>query len=280
MTDAEPQFLEVGDGDVRRIAYLADRGEARRAPGIVWLGGLKSDMTGTKASALAAWARQTRISYLRFDYSGHGQSSGVFEESTTGQWLQDSLAILDHACQGPQILVGSSLGGWIALLVMRALAGGKPAHPFTIAGAVLIAPAWDMTETLMWQRFSEETRRTIKEEGTYHRPSAYGDAPYVISKALIEEGRRHLMKGKHFDPGAPVRIIQGMADPDVPFEHVLGLFDVITRGDVTLTLVKDGKHSMSRPQDLDLLIREIEILWEAARVAGSSAAIVSPRQTP
>ena len=183
-----------------------------------------------------------------------------------GDWLEEGLATLEHACRGPQILVGSSMGGWAALLAMRALARDKPALPYSIAGAVLIAPAWDMTETLMWERFSGEARRAIEQEGAYHRPSAYGDDPYVISRALIEEGRDHLFKGQPFDPGAPIRIIQGMRDPDVPHEHVLELIDLLDRDDVTLTLVKDGEHRMSRPQDLALLIREIEVLWEAARI--------------
>ncbi len=264
MTDQQPQFLEVGEGERRRrIAYLRETDDRANGPGVVWFGGLKSDMFATKATALADWAQAKARPYLRFDYSGHGRSERAFEDCTIGDWLGESLAVLAHNCQGPQILVGSSMGGWLTLLAMRHLAHDKPKLPYSVAGAVLIAPAWDMTETLMWQRFSVEARRAVEEDGAYHRPSAYGDDPYIISAKLIEEGRQHLFKDQPFDPGAPIRIIQGMRDPDVPHEHVLGLMDHIERDDVTLTLVKDGEHRMSRPQDLELLLREIEVLSEA-----------------
>jgi len=266
MTDPQPQFLEVeGETGSRRIAYLETPGDPASGPGVVWFGGLKSDMVSTKANALADWAGANARPYLRFDYSGHGASERAFEDCAMGDWLEESLAVLAHVCRGPQILVGSSMGGWLVLLVMRALAQQKPSLPYSLAGAVLIAPAWDMTQSLMWDRFSDEARRAIDEEGAYRRPSAYGDDPYVISRRLIEEGRAHLFAGKPFDPGAPLRVIQGMADPDVPYGHALALMDVIARDDVTLTLVKDGEHRMSRPQDLALLIHEIGVLSEAAR---------------
>jgi len=266
MTDRQPQFLEVGAGEAsRRIAYLCDPGDSANGPGVVWFGGLKSDMAATKATALSDWAQRNARPYLRFDYSGHGRSERAFEDCTIGEWLEESLAILSHACKGPQILVGSSMGGWLTLLAMRHITREKPTLPYSVAGAVLIAPAWDMTETLMWDRFNAEARRAVEEDGAYHRPSAYGDDPYIISAKFIEEGRDHLFKGQSFDPGAPVRIIQGMRDPDVPHDHVLGLIELLARDDVTMTLVKDGEHRMSRPQDLALLMREIEVVTDAAR---------------
>ena len=264
MTDPQPQFLEVGRGEARRrIFYRAQAGDPAKGPGIVWLGGLKSDMIATKASALADWARGAERPFLRFDYSGHGVSERVFQDCTIGDWLEDSLAVLQHACTGPQILVGSSMGGWLTLLAMRQLRTEKPNLPYSVSGAVLIAPAWDMTQTLIWERISEESRRAIEDEGFYNWPSDYGDDPYIISVRLIEEGRDHLFGDKPFDPGAPVRIIQGMQDPDVPYAHVIKLVDLIASDDVTLTLVKDGEHRMSRPQDLELLFREIMVLCDA-----------------
>ena len=268
MSDPQPQFIEVGEGEVRRrIAYLAQAGDRANGPGVVWFGGLKSDMFATKASALSRWAEERRRPYLRFDYSGHGASDRAFEDCTVGEWLEDSLAVLAHTCRGEQILVGSSMGGWLTLLAMRQLARTSSDLPYAIAGAVLIAPAWDMTESLMWERFKPEARRAIETEGAYHRPSAYGDDPYIISARLIEEGRNHLFKGQPFDPGAPVHIIQGMRDPDVPYEHVMGLIELVERDDVTLTLVKDGEHRMSRPQDLALLLREIELVSQSKGVS-------------
>lgn len=264
MTDPQPQFLEVGQGEARRrIFYRTQEGDPAKGPGIVWLGGLKSEMTATKASALADWAHGSKRSFSRFDYSGHGVSDRAFQDCTIGDWLEDSLAILLHVCSGPQILVGSSMGGWLTLLAMRQLMSEKPDLPYSVSGAVLIAPAWDMTQTLIWERIGEAPRRALEEQGFYNWPSDYDDDPYIISARLIEEGRDHLFEDKPFDPGAPVRIIQGMQDPDVPHTHAIKLVDLIARDDVTLTLVKDGEHRMSRPQDLELLFREISVLSDA-----------------
>jgi len=266
MTDAQPQFLNVGGGqDERRIAFLSSPGAPHMVPGLVWLPGLKSDMVSTKASFVADWALKTGRPFLRFDYSGHGQSDGDFEGGTMGSWLEEALAVLDRAALGPQILIGSSMGGWVALMILQSMRDQGRRIANHVCGAVLIAPAWNMTQELIWERFSDEARETIEREGVYHWPSDYGDEPYAITKVFIEEGRNHLLDPTGFDPGCPVRIIQGQRDPDVPWQHSLALVDLLTSDDVALSLVKDGEHRLSRPEDLGLMIREIEALWEQAR---------------
>jgi pimeloyl-ACP methyl ester carboxylesterase len=227
------------------------------APGLFWLGGFKSDMKGTKAEALSQWARQNGRACVRFDYSGHGESGGDFQAGTIGRWLEESLAVFEAHCAGPQVVVGSSMGGWIALLLARELrrraAGGAAAG---IAGLVLIAPAVDFTEALMWQRFPAKVKREIEEKGVWHRPSDYGE-PYPITRALIEEGRNHLLLGGMIETGCPVRILQGVQDPDVPWNHAVELTARLAQDDVVLTLVKDGDHRLSRPEDLERLIKAV-----------------------
>jgi pimeloyl-ACP methyl ester carboxylesterase len=248
----QPQFLEIAGpgGEKRRLAYRLGSGAG---PGLVWLGGFRSDMTGGKAEAVAAWAAANGRACLRFDYSGHGASSGDPEGGVVGDWLADAEAVFERLAPGPQILVGSSMGAWIALLLARRLIGAG-----RIAGLVFIAPAWDMTEELMWRRFPDETRARIMAEGSYRLPSAYGAGGYAITRRLIEDGRAHLVAGAPFDPGCPVRILHGMRDADVPWRHSLALVEgVLAGGDVRLTLVKDAEHRLSRPQDLDLLIAAI-----------------------
>ncbi len=226
-----------------------------RGPGVVWLGGFKSDMMGGKAQALADWAAKRGQSYVRFDYSGHGESSGRFVDGTISHWLEDALAVLDQATQGPQILVGSSMGGWITLLLARALAARGDKR---LAGMVLIAPAPDFTETLMWASFSPAVQAEILATGRFERPSDYGDEPYVITRALIEDGRTHLILGTPFAVGCPVRILQGVRDTDVPWEHAMSLVSCLAEDDVVFSLVKDGDHRLSRPEDLERLIAAVE----------------------
>jgi len=194
MADAKPQFLRVGgavdagapgDGSERRIAFVADAGTPGKTPGVMWLSGLKSEMTSTKASVIAAWAAEHGVPCTRFDYSGHGQSPGKFEDGTIGAWLAEALAVFREVTRGPQILIGSSMGGYIALLLLRALMRDSPRDAERITALLLIAPAWDMTERLMWARFSEAIRREITEKGVYLRPSTYGDGDYAISRRLI-----------------------------------------------------------------------------------------------
>jgi len=249
--------IEVGTGaNARRVAV---RKQAGTAPGIVWLGGFKSDMRGTKAEALAAHAAQTGRACVRFDYSGHGESGGRFEDGTISSWLEDALAVFETQARGPQILVGSSMGGWIALLLARALAKSA-AREASIAGLILIAPAPDFTEALMWAEFSPEVKREIEEKGFWQRPSAYGEDPYPITRALIEDGRKHLLLNKPIELGCPVRILQGVKDPDVPFGHAMKLVSCLAQDDVVLTLVKDGDHRLSRPEDLERLMRTVDEL--------------------
>jgi pimeloyl-ACP methyl ester carboxylesterase len=214
-------------------------------------------MASTKAAALDAWAAGTGRAMVRFDYSGHGESGGAFTEGTIGRWLEDSLAVFEACCRGPQVLVGSSMGGWIALLLIRALATrGRPLGA-DVAGLVLIAPAVDFTEELMWKRFSPEVQREIQDKGVWARPSAYSDEPYPITRNLIEEARNHLLLGGMIETGCPVRILQGVQDPDVPWQHTLDLTARFARDDVVVTMVKDGDHRLSRPEDIERLIAAV-----------------------
>jgi pimeloyl-ACP methyl ester carboxylesterase len=213
-------------------------------------------MKGTKAEALDHWAGKEGRACLRFDYSGHGESGGSFTEGTIGRWLEESLAVYLHFARGPQLIVGSSMGGWLALLLARALGPNKDAAP--IAGMVLIAPAVDFTEELMWKQFSDATKREIQEKGKWLRPSEYGDEPYPITRGLIEDGRNHLLLGGLIETGCPVHILQGVQDPDVPWRHAVELVSRFSRDDVVLTLIKDGDHRLSRPEDIDRLIAAVQ----------------------
>ena len=235
--------------DGETIAYLRRGG---KSPGVVWLGGFHSDMHGTKAQALDAWAEARGHAYMRFDYHGHGASSGAFRDGTITRWRDDALAVLDQLCDGPQVLVGSSMGAWIALLAARA-------RPEKVASLLLLAPAADFTEALIWDRMSPDIRREIMERGEWQRPSAYGDGPYPITRALIEDGRRHLLLGAPIPIDVPVHIIQGMKDPDVPWQHALKLIDTLS-GNPTLTLIKDGDHRLSTPDDLSRIAAALDVI--------------------
>jgi pimeloyl-ACP methyl ester carboxylesterase len=251
MSDVEPTVLAVGDPP-RRIALLPQAG---RAPGFVWLPGLKSDMVSTKATALAGWCAAQGYACTRFDYSGHGRSHGRFEDGTIGAWLEEAHAVIAQMTEGPQVLVGSSTGGYLALLVLRDLVRRGTEAAAKIKALVLIAPAWDLTTRLMWDRFSESARRDILEKGVYLRPSRYGDGPYPITRAFIEEGRRHLIGPEGFDPGRPVVVLHGLLDEDVPWEHTLDLDAILTGGHVTVHAVPEGDHRLSTPEDIALLLR-------------------------
>jgi pimeloyl-ACP methyl ester carboxylesterase len=247
--DSPHETLSLPDGT--RIAYrrLAARaGDAR--PGIVFLSGFASDMTGTKGTALAAWAKERGQALLRFDYSGHGQSSGAFRDGTVGRWTADALAAIDRLTEGPQLLVGSSMGGWIMLLA--ALARRE-----RVAGLVGIAAAPDFTEDLMWAKMSSETRVRLLADGVIHQPSQYQDAPLEISRALIEDGRRHLLLRAPIDMRCAVRLLHGMADPDVPWQTSARLAERLTGDDVTVTMIKDGAHRLSRQEDLQRIFAAV-----------------------
>jgi pimeloyl-ACP methyl ester carboxylesterase len=254
MADLCLKSLAVGTGKgARRIALRQRQGSV---PGLFWLGGFKSDMRGIKALALDQWAAAHGRAMTRFDYSGHGESAGEFAEGTIGRWLEESLAVFDACCRGPQVVIGSSMGGWLALLLAREV-GRRKEPPATVAGLVLIAPAVDFTEELMWKRFPPEARQAIEESGSWARPSPYSDEPYLITRGLIEEGRRHLLLGGMIETGCPVRILQGVMDPDVPWQHALELVARFARDDVVLTMIKDGDHRLSRPEDIERLISAV-----------------------
>lgn len=243
----EPQFLSVSDSI--RLAYHRTEGAS---PGIVFCSGFKSDMTGAKALAVEEWARERGRACLRFDYTGHGVSSGRFEEGTIGQWAEDAITALDRLTEGPQILVGSSMGGWIILLAALA-------RPERVRALVGLASAPDFTEDLMWEKMSPQQRQEVEEIGRFMVPNCYeeGDA-YPITKALIEEGRRHLLLRASIALRCPVRLLHGLRDEDVPHMVSMRLMDQLESEDVTLTLIKDGDHRLSRPQDLARLTAALD----------------------
>lgn len=247
-----PIFIEVGSGaEARRIAVRSRPGNG---PPLVWLGGFRSDMGATKATALDAWARANDRAMVRFDYTGHGESGGDFAGATISTWLADARAVIAaYAPEGP-VLVGSSMGGWIACLVAKASAMAGEAAP---SGLVLIAPALDFTSRLMWDRFTPEIRETIERDGVWMRSSDYDPNPVPITRALIADGRTHTILDAPFDPGCPVHILQGMDDPDVPYRHSLTVVDHLPKAGTILTLIADGDHRLSRPQDLVRLISAV-----------------------
>ena len=255
VNDQEPAFIEVGSGEDKR--KIAVRARAGGTPGLIWLGGFNSDMKGTKAQALDQWAKQQGRACIRFDYSGHGESGGKFSDGTIGRWLEESCAVFSTCCEGPTIAIGSSMGGWISLLLARDLRAGRLRTKAELTGLVLIAPAVDFTEALMWQRFPPEIRKQIEETGSWRRPSQYSDEAYLITRQLIEDGRKHLLLGALIETGCPVRILQGVKDEDVPWEHAVSLVSRIARDDVVLTLVKDGDHRLSRPEDIERLLAAV-----------------------
>ncbi len=254
MNMPQPQFLSVGEGERRReIAVLAQPG---KGPAVVWLGGFRSDMRATKAEALAAWAQAKGRCFIRFDYAGHGESGGDFARWTLSDWLEDALAVLAAKVDGPAVLVGSSMGGWLALLAARRLRERSPAQ--ALAGLVLIAPAVDFSEELMWAQMPQAIRETILNDGVWLRPSAYAPEPTPITRALIEDGRSHLLFGRPIETGCPVHILQGMKDPDVPYDQALKLVEHLPHDPVVLTLIKDGDHRLSTPEDIERLIAAVE----------------------
>ena len=260
--DQEPAFIEVGEGEGRRrIAVRARRrlagqhkrcaGSTSGAPGLFWLGGFNSDMKGTKALALDEWAAAHRRACVRFDYSGHGESGGAFADGTIGRWLEESLAVFEQFCRGPQVVIGSSMGGWMALLLARAIAKRQAAARHARRAGADRAGARLHRAIDVEQFFAEAIREEITTKGVWLRPSEYGDGtPYPITRALIEEGRNHLLLGSAIEVGCPVRILQGAQDPDVPWQHAFALAHRLPAEDVVLTMIQDGDHRLSRPQDI------------------------------
>ncbi|MCC6863660.1 MAG: alpha/beta hydrolase [Rhodobacteraceae bacterium] len=241
MTD----YLTTPQG--RRIAYNRSAGQG---PGLVFLGGFKSDMGGTKALHLEAWAQAQNRAFLRFDYSGHGESSGDFLDGCIGDWFADALAAITMLTIGPQVLVGSSMGGWISLLVARTI-------PERVAGFIGIAPAPDFTEDSMWDRFTEAQQHELSTKGFVAKPSDYSPEPYILTRKLIEDGRNHLVLRSPLTLPFPVRILQGTADTDVPSSVALRLLEHVKSPDAQLLLVKDADHRFSTPVCLDLMTRTV-----------------------
>lgn len=233
-----------------RLALIQDGPpDAGTRTGFFWLGGFMSDMEGTKANALAGLARDTRRPNLRFDYSGHGKSSGDFLEGTISLWLEQAIHMFISRTAGKRIVVGSSMGGWLALLLLRTLMRDDPQAARRIAGLVLIAPAVDMTQDLMWERYTEDARDQLVTQRIHMEPSAYGD-PYPITLDLIEDGARHLLLEDSLPLRIPVRILQGSADVEVPPTHALRVFGALQGPDITMTLIKGGDHRLSTPSQL------------------------------
>lgn len=256
MTDAtadppRPAILAAARGV--SIAYHRTPG---KPPGVVFLTGFMSDMAGSKALALEELCRRRGHLFVRFDYAGHGRSSGRFEEQTITTWTEDALAVVDALTEGPLVLVGSSMGGWIALNV----ALRRPARVRALVG---VAAAPDFTQDLMWDAFPPATRAQLEREGLVRLPSLYGPEPYPISLALIRDGERHRRLHAPIPFGGPVRLLHGMRDPDVPWQRSLTLAEKLVTADVRVALVKDGDHRLSRPQDLDLLTRTVDELLSA-----------------
>lgn len=241
----EISFLTSPQG--RRIAYRQTKGQG---PGVVFLGGFKSDMEGTKAQHLEAWARARGQAFLRFDYSGHGQSSEAFADGSIGDWTEDARAAIDSLTEGPQVLIGSSMGGWISLLCARDMAA-------KVAGLVTIAAAPDFTEDAMWARFDPDQRAVLTRDGQLALPSEYGE-PYVITQKLIEDGRQHLVLRDALDLPFPVRFLQGTADADVDMSVALRLLDHVTGPDIRLLLVKGADHRFSDPDCLGAVNAALE----------------------
>lgn len=243
--EKQPQILACPDGAT--IAYHHLPG---RSPTVVFLGGYASDMTGTKAMFLESACRRTGQAFLRFDYQGHGASSGDFSAGTIGLWAAGARAVIDAVTDGPLVLVGSSMGGWIMLLVARAL---EP----RVAGLIGIAAAPDFTEDLMWGEFDLKQRAALKRDGVLHMPSDYSDEPYAVTLALIEDGRENLVLRNAIPLTCPVRLLHGLEDMDVPWTVSMRLADTLASADVTVTLVKGAGHRLSEPEDLARLERAV-----------------------
>ncbi|MBI5014140.1 MAG: alpha/beta hydrolase [Deltaproteobacteria bacterium] len=252
MEPSEPSRLALPDG-----SSLAYRSTPGRPPTVLFLGGFTSDMTGTKATALEAHCRTRGLSYVRFDYTGHGASSGVFVEGTIGRWASDAVAVIDRLTRGPVVLVGSSLGGW--LMVLAALA-----RPDRVAGLVGIAAAPDFSEDLLWARLDEEARQRVVATGALEIPNPYGPEPTIVTARLFEEARDHLVLRGPIALRCPVRLFHGLADREVPWDRSLRLAKALQGADVTLTLVKDAAHRLSEPADLERLFTAVDELSEAA----------------
>jgi pimeloyl-ACP methyl ester carboxylesterase len=248
---ARIEFEEFPKGT--ELAYIAEGPpDDRLATGFFWLGGFMSEMQGSKGEALSRLSRDTRRSLLRFDYSGHGQSGGEFLDGTISAWLEQATHMFLRLTKGRRVIVGSSMGGWLALLLARKLLAEDPFAASRIAGLVLIAPAADMTKDLMWDCYGDEARKDLARHGVYHQPSDFG-VPYPVTLKLLKDGENHLLLEKGLKLPVPVRILQGTRDTDVPAEHAVRLMQAVQAEDISLTLVKDGDHRLSTPAQLRII---------------------------
>ncbi len=254
--------IEIGDGsEARRIAVRNRPGTTPGKPGLVWLGGYRSDMAGTKAVELDRHAGERGLACTRFDYSGHGESGGDFRLGTISRWLEESLAVFEHFTTGPQILVGSSMGGWIALRMVQELQ--KSGARNRVHGLLLLAPAPDFTSALHEPLLTAQQKQDLDTQGYFEEETPYGPDPNVFTRALFDDGRQNLVMTGLIETGCPVHILQGMEDPDVPYGHALKLVEHLPAEDVVLTLVRDGDHRLSRPQDIELLLDTVERMVSA-----------------
>ncbi|QPB19874.1 alpha/beta hydrolase [Rhizobium sp. 007] len=251
---SEPQFLTVGEGDAeRKIAFIIRQAASNdRGPTFVWLSGYRSDMSGTKAIELDRLAGELGLACIRLDYSGHGLSSGEFKDGTISRWLEEALAVLLHARPERVIIVGSSMGGWIALRLAQELAKleGTP----KLDGMVLIAPAPDFTSDLIEPHLRKKDRASLAERGFFEEKSDYSPEPNIYTRALLEDGRQNRVLTGIINTGCPVHVLQGMKDPDVPYSHAMKLVEHLPADNVVLTFIRDGDHRLSRPQDIERIL--------------------------
>ena len=260
MTHQPPEFIEVGEGNNAR--NIAIRHLEGKSPGLVWLGGYRSDMIGTKAEALDQWAKENGHASCRHDYSGHGESGGEFIDGTISRWLEESLAVFDAKCsEGSHILVGSSMGGWVALRMVQELAKRGESH--RLKALLLLAPAPDFPHELMKPELTDDQKTQLETRGFMEEPSEYSDEPNIFTKALFDDGDQNRIMEGMVETGCPVHILQGMNDPDVPYTHAMKLITHLPNENVSMTLIKDGDHRLSREQDIELLLRTVETLIHA-----------------
>jgi pimeloyl-ACP methyl ester carboxylesterase len=264
MAQMETRTIDVNTGGYERTIAVRHRPATGDLPALMWLGGFKSDMEGSKALAIDEYAESTGSACIRFDYSGHGASSAEFEDGTISRWLEEAEAVFDQTARGPTILIGSSMGGWIALLLAKRIIKKSPD---LLHALILLAPAADMTQDLMWGHFSEVQRTEIVSNGRLELPSEYSDAPNIITHQLIEDGRQHLLGNAILSFGRPIWILQGAADSDVPWQHAAKLMNCLVDDSVLLTIIKDGDHRLSRPKDLERLLKIVQEAQQSSPAA-------------
>ncbi len=267
--NGNPDFIEVGEGEDRRAIAIRYRPPTRnmRGPALVWLSGYRSDMTGSKAVAVDEFAARQGLACIRFDYSGHGQSGGAFTDGTISRWLGETLAVIDHIAPEEIVVIGSSMGGWIALRLAQELRKRKTGPELN--GMVLIAPAPDFTAELIEPSLTDAQQQSLAARGYFEEPSEYSPEPNVFTRTLIEDGRANRVLTGIIETGCPVHILQGMRDPDVPHTHALRLLDHLPADDTVLTLIRDGDHRLSRPQDLERMLAAITELSGQQEPSGS-----------